>query len=563
MKKIPHSLPMFCIVAMTALSLHCSRQVAGGTETGHGVMVGTIFAAKGTSPASGAEVQIRRNLCLADTAQAIPQNIETVRTDVAGHFRFDYIDTGSYAIEASDNAGNKTLIRPVQMTKTDSITVVGPDTLKPTGAIKGAIFLSEGSDPRKVLILSFGMDKMARVNADGSFLFSDLAPGTYTLRFLPLLSSYDVKDTESISVESSDTTDIGTVALSFNGIPLVKGLAVSPDFLKQIVVIRWNKSPLQQINGYAVYRRTADSNTVFTKINTAFVTDTVYVDSTCSPDGKYEYTVAVAGSNSQIGAQCAPVAITVKSNLQTVKTLDASQYAATTAKAVPLANGNFYILGRAPTPAVFLTDSNATVLDTIGKSALNKPSDAVIDDSGNVYVADGASNTGFKFSPAGTLIGQWPTKEFAQFIALQDTLIFVAGNSQIESFSANGNSISVLGTNGDPVKGLAADQKSGLFVYTSRSISLFVNGVQIKSIFNADISNLAQYSDNGSMVIDNAGNLLFILNEILYKIDTAGTLLFRHTLSPLVNNIAIRKSDQAIILTQSNGIVAICRQLTP
>ena len=169
---------------------------------------------------------------MADTASAV--------TDASGRFVIDSIDTGTYVIEAA-SGNNAVFIDSVVVKRTDSTLNLPPDTLKPAGAIKGVIRLSEGGDPRKVFVLAFGVDRFAGVEADGRFRFQGLAEASYRLRIISTLDNYGVVDTVT-TVRSADTTDLDTIELPFTGIPTVKGLTLIYDRLRQIVTLRWNRA---------------------------------------------------------------------------------------------------------------------------------------------------------------------------------------------------------------------------------------------------------------------------------------------------------------------------------
>ena len=173
---------------------HCNSPVAGnGSQTPNSV-VGKLYQPDGTSPAKGVKVFIRPQNSLADTAGAglgkKMSDTASVVTDNSGYFAFDStLDTGTYVIEAA-SGNDAVLIDSVKVKdKTDADTIA-PDTLKPTGALKGVIYLSEGGDPIKVFILAFGIDRFARVNTDGSFNFGNLAEGRYDLRIISSLDDY-------------------------------------------------------------------------------------------------------------------------------------------------------------------------------------------------------------------------------------------------------------------------------------------------------------------------------------------------------------------------------------
>jgi hypothetical protein len=305
---------LFVLCVCCALLQSCTLRVAGGTDTGHGhedEVSGTLYEPDGTMPAGNAAVRMRPAASFADTSGASSADIASVKTDENGRFAINGVDTGTYVIEAADCSNNRAIIRPVRIANKDFANVLGPDTLMPSGALRGKIFLSEGGDPRKVLILSIGIDKFARVNADGSFLFKDLARGSYGLRILPVLPDYDVLDTNGFTVSTGDTTDLGIIQLHFSGIPTPNRLSIAYDTMKQIVTLMWSKPDSALVKGFNVYRRNVDSNSLLKQINTNPVTDTIYRDSSGVQDQSYEYRVAAVDKNDMEGTKSAGVSVEV------------------------------------------------------------------------------------------------------------------------------------------------------------------------------------------------------------------------------------------------------------
>ena len=302
---------------LASLCLQCTQPMAGtATETEN--VVGKLFQPDGKTPAVGVRVHIRPKNTLADTsfklAKILTDTASTV-TDDKGRFAFDTtIDTGTYVIEGS-NGNNAVLIDSVIVKKRDSTDTLTPDTLKPAGAIKGIINLSEGGDPRKVFVLAFGIDRFARVNADGSFKFSGLGEAKYDLRFISSLDNYGVLDTVNISVVSADTTDLDTIEMPFIGIPTPRNVVIAYDTSKQIVTLSWDKTDTALAKGFYVYRRNVDSNTVLMRINTSPITDTLYRDSTGIQGQTYEYRVSAIDKNATESMKSAGVSVSLMERL--------------------------------------------------------------------------------------------------------------------------------------------------------------------------------------------------------------------------------------------------------
>lgn len=252
-----------------------------------------LYEPDGITPAKGAVVHIRKKSTLADTSQpGLSKKLadtSTVTTNDSGVFRIDTIDTGTYVIEGT-SGNNLALIDSVRIIP-DSIRTLPPDTLKPAGAIKGIIILSEGGDPRQVFVLAFGIDRFARVDTGGTFKFSNLARGLYDLRLISGLFNYGVMDTSGVRVIAGDTTNLGTISLPFTGIPTPKNLKVSYDTLKQFVILTWDKADTALVDGYNVYRAIKGQNFSLITQTPLSETTTTYYDSAVAVGNTYEYRV--------------------------------------------------------------------------------------------------------------------------------------------------------------------------------------------------------------------------------------------------------------------------------
>lgn len=108
-------------------------------------------------------------------------------------------------VKFRDKAGNESTVYH------DGITVRMKGTL---GSIRGKATLKDGSNPAgiQVFVLNDNTVPPAMTEADGTFTLPDLAPGTYTLRF--------VRDDAGVALIEAEvgpgtTTDLGTVVVDF------------------------------------------------------------------------------------------------------------------------------------------------------------------------------------------------------------------------------------------------------------------------------------------------------------------------------------------------------------
>jgi hypothetical protein len=331
-----------------------------GSTTETAMVRGMLYLPDGKTPASGVRVHICPKNSLADTSgtglskrAAVLSATDSVVTDSAGRYAFDTtLDTGTYVI-AGASGNNAVLIDSVPVKSKDTTVILPPDTLKPVGALKGVIRLSEGGDPRKVFILVFGVDRFARVDTSGYFKITGLAEGKYDLRLISSLDNYGVLDTNAVPIRSADTTDLDTISLPFTGIPTPKNVSLSYDTLKQIVTLVWSKADTALVKSYSVYRRNVGSNTVAVRINLSPVADTVYRDSTGVQDQTYEYVVAAVNSANMEGTKSAAVSASVSSAF---KLLDSLYLGYSYGSSKTIYNGDSLLVDR--------TNDKITTIDT-------------------------------------------------------------------------------------------------------------------------------------------------------------------------------------------------------
>ena len=319
------ALSALTVATLTGLSWECTSPTStagNGSDVGNAAVAGRLYHSDGIEPAAGVAVAIRPRNTLADTSGSglarSMADTATVITDDSGRYAFDStLDAGTYVIEAA-SGNDAVLIDSVAVQDADSTVDLPPDTLKPAGALKGVIRLSEGGDPRKVFVLAFGIDRFASVDSLGRFRFEGLAEAAYDLRIISSLDDYGVLDQSGVAVASADTTDLDTLELPFGGIPTVKGLSLSYDTLKQIVTLTWKQADTTLVSGYNVYRKHPDSS--FVKINASVIENTVFADSALAEDGAYEYLVTAVDPATNEGERSSAITVGFQSRFDLVTT---------------------------------------------------------------------------------------------------------------------------------------------------------------------------------------------------------------------------------------------------
>jgi hypothetical protein len=292
------------------LILNCSPTRFGldgpTTQTGNGMVAGIVHQPDGKAPANNVSVYLRKKNSIVDISDILMKKYSDTsaitKTNSIGEFSIDSIDTGIYTIECTDGGNNLAVIDSVSVRYFDSTVVLPPVALKPAGAIKGAVRLAEGGNPRKVFVIAAGIDRFTTADTNGLFTFERLAEGKYWLEFQPTLDNYGVLDTMGISVTSAETTDIGVIELPFTGIPIIKNPTASYDTLQQKVTISWDRLSAEMVKSFNVYRRAIDPPTaIFTPLNFYPIIDTFFIDSLCEQDRTYEYRVTAVDSNANEG----------------------------------------------------------------------------------------------------------------------------------------------------------------------------------------------------------------------------------------------------------------------
>jgi hypothetical protein len=253
-----------CLLLMACVSYNPGgNDPAGGSTETTNAVAGRLYLCDGKTPAKGARVAIRPSTMLPDISRmALAKRMAdtaSVMTDDSGAFVFNSIlDTGTYNVEAVIGALavliDSVHIRPA--TK-DSIVYLPPETLKPVGAISGFVKVGDYGDSGSLFVLALGIDRIAKVNADGSFTFPALAEASYSLKVVSSAKNYTVVSAAlSVSVKSADTTKLDTV----------KVVVYVPNILIFYVPVSKLKPANNEISGWS-FVQAADSFTLWTPEN--------------------------------------------------------------------------------------------------------------------------------------------------------------------------------------------------------------------------------------------------------------------------------------------------------
>jgi alpha-tubulin suppressor-like RCC1 family protein len=282
--KISRTIFTYFISGYFLLAIRCTDSPVTGnsSQTPNASIIGKLYNPDGVTPAANADVTIRYHSVLADISKMAGNSSQSSEnhsavTDNNGIFMFDAsLDTGMYIIEAASEDIYRALIDSVCITNSDSIVRV-EGTLKPVGAIRGVVHLTEGGDPRRVIVLAFGSNRFALPDSNGVFIFNNLAEAVYDLRIMPIIDNYSVFDTFGISVHQQQLTELGQIELPYTGLISPKGISAYYDTLRGSVILTWKPLNTLGISGYVVYRNDSTESTPI-RLNKNLITDTFFID---------------------------------------------------------------------------------------------------------------------------------------------------------------------------------------------------------------------------------------------------------------------------------------------
>jgi hypothetical protein len=452
-----------CCFLCAALVLSCSDLQPTAASSVNPQITGRIFAPDGKNPASGAIIQIGKRCRSFDSAavglQKKASGMATVVADNFGVYVIDSINPGTYVLNVSDRNNNRALIDSIVIIASEKNKWIQDDTLKSAGAIRGNIRLGEGGDPRKIVIINYQLNRMAQVNADGSFLLCDLAKGRYDLRFLPSLDGYSIFDTAKIIVTPGDTADLGIISPHFVGIPTPRNVRLTYDCLKEIVTLTWSISDTGLVKGYNVYRRRLDSNSTFgsLSLNGAQPVKTgEYHDSSVMQDRPYEYKVVAVDKEDNAGLMSDGVRVKTTSAFYISDSLIPDDRSWCIAKYPPIFQTHrqewivgsefklFKISSTGKTLAIWLPAVNDPIANQIG----GNPLISGIDDSDNIL----SYGQGYQYNPPANYIirnnvdgsAQWifsMTQRAKNLCVHKNTIFILDENNIITAFSFKGDSL--------------------------------------------------------------------------------------------------------------------------
>lgn len=419
----------FLVVCLYLQFSKCTPDIAGNsTQTGNPVLTGKVFEQDGKLPAVNAKVFIRKrgDAVVFDTTSHNLGNGEiSLTTDKNGCYKIDSLVPGLYVIEARKGSG-KSFHDSIKIIADSAQYVI--DTLGKTGKITGIVYLSDGGDPRKVFVLIYGFNRFVVPDSSGRFVFDSLAKASYDLRFIPTLDLYGVLDTSRITVLPEKITDIDTIKLPYQGIPLVKNIKITFDSMMSVAKIQWNKADTVS-TGFYIYRKTVTTNSEV-KMNQVPVADLFFIDSSVVNGYKYEYRVTAVDRNGNEGPRGSPSVLVVNTPLRLLATYgglgnapgqftDILDFKILTDSRVVVVD-NFL-------NSVQILDSSGNFVRTWGTSGLlYRPVSIAVNDSDDIFILETTTPGRVQqFDTTGKFIRKWTVASLSNNISYGFNKLFV------------------------------------------------------------------------------------------------------------------------------------------
>ncbi len=204
---------LFLIIANCS---HSPTNVAGGSdESGNAMTRITGRAIYETGkPAVSADVFLRPRNFLADTINVshkeFASGVKSTRTDAAGLFSIDSVDTGKYAIEVNDRISNAAFLQCSVLTVQNKMDLSSV-TLNLTGSLTGTLSTFGIDDTSLSAYIAIeGLDRIVKTDSLGSFNFNNLPPGNFQFKLIPSIPHYDIADNFTHEIKSGKTDTMGT-----------------------------------------------------------------------------------------------------------------------------------------------------------------------------------------------------------------------------------------------------------------------------------------------------------------------------------------------------------------
>ncbi len=341
------------------------------------------------------------------------------------------------------------------------------------------------------------------------------------------------------------------------------------DTVLQRVHLRWNKPDMTIVRGFAVYRRTIDTNEAeFSPISDVNQNDTFYSDSTAGQNKFYEYCVASVVKNNRAEVKSAGVKVHVAASfVEEAVFINGTGGQGNLGFPNDIAvasNGDLYIVDQG-NGRIQVFDSTMRYLRQIGGGILDYPLKVCIDDD-RVFAADynrerdyGAM---YVFDGAGAVVDT-----ILDSVVINDcdagngSLYTVIDGRTIATYSYAGNkkrSWQVSGQDGG--KGIVAGSGNGIFVSTGLIFPDKNKIIAFDSLGSAAGSVTVPFYPH-AMAFDAVRQQLYVIcyngthGSVLHVVDRSSNELARYKIQSDDQNISIgiEKNGAVFIVLKNEG----------
>lgn len=257
------------ITVLLCMMFFCSKELAGPTTEQGNPQVFAFVADSLYNPVADADVVLLR-IPVSDTiaegqsqSQIPPVNAERIgisksRSD--GTCVFVNLINGRYRLEAIDNEGKRSVLSKV-FSVSLNVNSQHTDTLilKTPGALRGYVSRS-GVIKNDNLVNAFiqirirELDRYFITDQSGSYLFTGIPRGTYTLLFYAA-DDYFTQIVNRVVVRSSDTTTVNPVVLlPYPKLVPPESFNYTYDTISDIVTLTWKQVQYEKLRYYEVLR---------------------------------------------------------------------------------------------------------------------------------------------------------------------------------------------------------------------------------------------------------------------------------------------------------------------
>ncbi len=222
-----------------------NRQAGRGSEVENELGVYGILVDGSGKPVQGARVKA--------LPTAFPADTDSVITDARGHYIFDSLPSGSYNLLGEYGSGSLVVLIP-DVDVGDSGRDLGIDTLRLPGSIQGR-FLAGTQGKAGILAAVVGLSRLELSDDSGRFRINGIPQGRYTLRYSG--PGFLIPDDSGVAVDAGKVTELPDKHLEYDPAlspPEPTGLKAVYDTLNEKVILTWEAVPVDDLDGFIVYR---------------------------------------------------------------------------------------------------------------------------------------------------------------------------------------------------------------------------------------------------------------------------------------------------------------------